>query len=69
MMKYRIQLNTETQMFLVIDRNNQHHSGQGSTIEDAMTDFYSDDDGHIISPPLALQWWAYYFIFTELKNT
>ncbi|MEJ6356100.1 hypothetical protein WJM93_01860 [Lactiplantibacillus plantarum] len=53
-MNYRIQLNTQTQMFLVIDRNNRHHYGQGLTIEDAMTDFENNDDGHIKSPALKI---------------
>lgn len=35
-MKYRIQLDTQTQQFIVIDPSNQNHIGRGATIEQAV---------------------------------
>lgn len=35
-MKYRIQLDTDTQQFIAIDPANQNHRGFGRTIEQAV---------------------------------
>lgn len=35
-MKYRIQLDTKTQQFIVIDPSNQARTGRGATIEQAV---------------------------------
>ncbi|WP_390404776.1 hypothetical protein [Lacticaseibacillus jixiensis] len=35
-MTYRIQLDTVTQQFIAIDTKNQHHTGTGRTIEQAV---------------------------------
>ncbi|MFD1429909.1 MULTISPECIES: hypothetical protein [Lacticaseibacillus] len=35
-MKYRIQLDTKTQLFIAIDPADQNHKGTGATIEQAV---------------------------------
>ncbi|MCD2257456.1 hypothetical protein ACNAN0_05535 [Agrilactobacillus fermenti] len=37
-MKFRVQLNTETQVFTVISRDNEAVVGHGDTIQDAIRD-------------------------------
>lgn len=36
-MKYRVLLNTDTQLFTVIDKNNINSSANGKTIEEAVS--------------------------------
>jgi hypothetical protein len=36
-MKYKVQLNTQTQLFTVVDKNNSNSFANGKTIEEAVS--------------------------------
>ncbi len=36
-MKYRVMLNTDTQLFTVVDKNNKNSFANGKTIEEAVS--------------------------------
>lgn len=40
-MKYRVYLNTDSQLFTVVDKNNEKISANGTTIEEAVNNLKS----------------------------